>query len=152
MIFDTIHNASKYYSYSPRVKMALEYLEKNAEELISMPAGRVDIDGDNVYALVLDRPCDPNYNAYWEGHRLYLDIHYVADGEEWFGWSHISNMKETEYVEKVPGEHAKYEGEGVYFLMRKGDFCLTDLEDIHAPSTYRPNSPFLRKICVKVKL
>jgi len=152
MIFDKLQNAGKYYSYSPRVKLALEYLEKNAEALIKMPAGRVDIDGDNIYALVLDRPCNPDYDAYWEGHRLYLDIHYVADGEEWFGWSHISNMTETEYVDKVPGEHAKYKGEGVYFLMHKGDFCLTDLEDIHAPSTYRPNSPFLRKICVKVKL
>lgn len=152
MIFDNLKNAKKYYSYSDRVKMALEYLEKNAEALITMPAGRVDIDGDNVYALVLDRPCDPDYDAYWEGHRLYLDIHYVADGEEWFGWSHVSNMEETEYNAAVPGEHSKHKGEGVHFLMRKGDFCLTDIEDIHAPSVYRPNAPFLRKICVKVKL
>ena len=155
MILDNIKNAKKYYGYSPRVKTALEYLEKNAQELITMKAGRVDIDGDNIYALVLDRPCDPNYDSYWEGHKKYLDIHYVADGEEWFGWAHISDMTEIEYVDKVPGEHAKYKDKrhaGSYFLMRKGDFCLTDLEDIHAPSIYRPNSPFLRKICVKIKL
>jgi len=152
MVFDNIKNAKKYYGYSERVKMALQFLEENAEKLITMPTGRVDIDGDNVYALVLDRPCDPDYDAYWEGHRLYLDIHYVADGEEWFGWSHVSNMTETEYNPAVPGEHSKHKGEGVFFLMRKGDFCLTDLEDIHAPSAYRPNSPFLRKICVKIKL
>ena len=153
MIYDKLENAHKYYAYSERVKKALEYLQANAEALITMKAGRYDIEeGDNIYALVLDRPCDPNYDAYWEGHRKYLDIHYVADGEEWFGWADISTMKELEYHAKVPGEYSKHEGEGVYFLMRKGDFCLTDLPDIHAPSVYRPNSPFLRKICVKVRL
>ena len=152
MIYDKLENAYKYYAYSDGVKKAFEYLKKNADALITMKSGRYDIDGDNIYALVLDRPCDPSYDAYWEGHRLYLDIHYVAEGEEWFGWSDISNMKELEYDGKVPGEKSKHEGEGVYFLMRKGEFCLTDVRDIHAPSTYRPDSPFLRKVCVKVKL
>jgi len=153
MIADKLSNAHKYYSYSPRVKKALEYLQANAEALITMDAGRVDVEDNNdLYVLVLDRPCDPDYDAYWEGHREFLDIHYVADGEEWFGWSDISNMKETEYHPGVPGEYTKHEGDGVHFLLRKGEFCLTDVDDIHRPSVYRPNSPFLRKICVKVRL
>ena len=152
MVFDKLKNAKKYYSYSDRVKLAFEWLEKNAEALITMPAGRVDIDGDNVYALVLDRPCNPEYNAYFESHREYLDIHYVADGEELMGWGQRIEMAELEYNAAIPGEHSKHSGRGVFFLMRKGNFCLTDFEDIHAPSTYFPGSPFLRKVCVKVKL
>jgi len=153
MIVDKISNAHKYFSYSPRVQAALEYLQAHTEELIHMEPGRVDIiENNDVYALVLDRPCDPNYDAYWEGHREFLDIHYVADGEEWFGWSDVSNMTEIEYHEGVPGEYAKYTGEGVHFLLRKGEFCLTDVDDIHRPSVPRLNAPFLRKICVKVRL
>jgi len=153
MVFDKLENAKRYYNYSEGVKVALEWLQEHAEALITMEPGRVDIDGDNVYALILDRPCNPDYDAYFEGHRKYLDIHYVADGEELMGWGQRCEMEEFEYNPEVPGEHSKHvRDKGIFFLMRKGDFCLTDYEDIHAPSTYYPESPFLRKICVKVKL
>lgn len=148
MIIDSLKNAHKYYSYSPGVKQALEFLQ--TVDLSKTEPGRYDIDGDNLYYLVLDRPCDPNYDAYFEGHRKYLDIHFVADGEEWFGYSDVSNMKEQEY--NTEKDFSKYEGEGCFFLLKKNDFCLTDLQDLHSPSTYKPNSPFLKKVCVKIRL
>ena len=48
MIVDAIKNAELYYSLSPRIKQAFDWLA--ATDIAALEAGRHDIDGNNLFA------------------------------------------------------------------------------------------------------
>ena len=52
MILDSIKNAELYYSLSPRIKEAFDWLAKT--DIKSLSVGRHDIDGDNLFVNVMD--------------------------------------------------------------------------------------------------
>ncbi|MEE9405336.1 MAG: YhcH/YjgK/YiaL family protein, partial [Algisphaera sp.] len=62
------------------------------------PAGKVNIDGDRLFAIVEDKTADTVKNTplVWETHRRYADIQYVARGVESHGWLNISHAPPTQ--------------------------------------------------------
>ena len=53
MVLDTLSNAQHYYSLNPHVEVAFRFLLEN--DLLALPAGKVELDGDNVYAPKIGR-------------------------------------------------------------------------------------------------
>lgn len=149
MIIDNIKNAKKYYALGNRIKTALEYLEQS--DFSKIPAGNYEIDKDLIFARVreyADGGRNPS-DCIWEGHKNYLDVHFVADGIERFGYANISDMKEISYNSEK--DQVDLEGEGIIFTVKKGFFVLTDKEDIHLPCVKDRELPYLKKVIVKVK-
>ena len=54
--------------------------------------GRIEIDGDQVFALVQAYTSKPIDQGRSEAHRNYIDIHYVAEGEENMGYANIGDV------------------------------------------------------------
>jgi YhcH/YjgK/YiaL family protein len=153
MIFDRIENLSRYYGLSPRLKKALEYLEKT--DLTKLPEGRSEIDGDDIYASVTIKRTQPYIEARHEAHKKYIDIQYAIEGKEDIlcGFSQTAGS----LIEENP-ENDVYFYNSTGRPVTIGDGCMVILfpTDIHAPGLTHLNKPenegTCKKIVVKVRV
>lgn len=82
-----IADGAKYEGLNPRFGKAFAWL--NATDLKSLKPGRHVIDGDDVYANVMDVDLKPwNPEAKLEAHRAYIDVHVPISGEETDGYAY----------------------------------------------------------------
>lgn len=90
MILDILENGKNYVSLNDRFAEAFAFLaEKNFEEL---PDGRYEIDGENLFAVVMSYTTRPVTEVEWEAHQKYLDIQYLARGKEIIGWALLNQL------------------------------------------------------------
>ena len=80
MIYDTLQRLAAYRGLSGRLNKAIDFaLER---DVASLPLGRTDIDGDDVYVMIQEPTLQPESAALWEYHELYADIQLgLTDGE-----------------------------------------------------------------------
>jgi YhcH/YjgK/YiaL family protein len=86
----------------------------------------------------------------WEAHKKYIDVQFVAQGSELFGYASMNNMKEeTEYdTEK---DVYFLEGNGNFIDLQEGMFGVFFPHDVHMPSISKDKSIKVKKVVVKVK-
>ncbi len=96
MIFDSLNNFSRYAGLGNNLPAALKFLLEN--ELTALPVGRLELDGDNLYALVREYTTKPAEQGVWEAHRKYIDIQYMVSGSERMGFAQLSTMQLGEYL------------------------------------------------------
>lgn len=83
MIFDRIENVEK---YAPRIRFADEIAEFcRANDLKTLPEGRYEIKGSDLYVNVMFAVTALYEERGWESHRNYADLQLVVSGEETFG-------------------------------------------------------------------
>lgn len=133
MIFDSLKNAELYYSLSPRLKDAFEFLANN--DLLTFEAGRHDIDGDNLFVNIAHVELKKPEAAKLEVHNKYIDIQVLLEGEkESYGWaercdmtqpkSDFDTVKDVLFFEDAPQ---------TYYTLKVGQFSILLPEDAHAP-------------------
>ena len=74
--------------YAAALTKALAFLR--TQDFRNMPEGRHDIDGDKVFALLSRYTTRPQAECVPEAHRRFVDVQYVAEGEEFLGWCPMS--------------------------------------------------------------
>lgn len=84
MILDHLENWERYVALNDGLVKAFSFLQRT--DLAELPDGRVDIDGDNVYAVVLHCEGLGRDRATLEGHRKYIDVQFVISGTDEMGW------------------------------------------------------------------
>ena len=87
MIVTDVSHLAEQAALTPALQKALDFLRKVEGQLL--PDGRIDIDGNNVYALMQSYETVAAGEPVFEGHRKYLDVQYIAAGEEVIGWAWI---------------------------------------------------------------
>lgn len=147
MILDTLQNCELYYSLSPRMRQAFEWLEHT--DVSKLEAGRHNIDGDNLFVNVSELDLRPRSEAALELHREYIDIQVVFGGEEEFGWSPKSAVvtprsefdteKDIQFFLDTPQ---------TFYTVREGQFTILTPEDAHAPML---GTGHVRKLIFKVR-
>lgn len=150
MIMDSLQNVSQYYCLGGRVEQALRYLA--GEDFSKLEHGNYEVEGDNIFTRVrcyIDGGRAPE-TCVWEGHRNYLDIHYVVEGVERFGYADRRRMTETAY--NATKDQIDFTGEGDFLTVYPGTFIITGPDDIHLPCVRDRELPALKKVIVKVKL
>lgn len=137
---------------TPNLEKAITYLISHGQS--DLPTGRQVVDGDKVYVEVqryetIEGPYDT-----FEGHRAYIDIQYVVEGEEVIGWASINDV-----VEKEP-----FDTENDYWLATAPRESVTDVrlhsgqlavlypDDMHAPRRAAGKASLVRKLVVKVAI
>jgi YhcH/YjgK/YiaL family protein len=150
MIADVLKNRQIYGAISPRIKTALEYISKT--DFSSMEPGRYELDGSNIFALVQAYDSIPKEQGKWECHKNYIDIQYIAEGDEQIGCNNIGKMKIiTEYNPEK--DIAFLSGEGDFVTYSKGSFGIFFPEDAHMPKIAVNNTPAkVKKVVVKIKV
>src|SRR5262245_2379075 len=74
---------------TPNMETAIDFLLRSGQD--ELPLGRHPIDGDRVYAEVQAYDTLEGEIPHFEAHRSYIDIQYVASGDEIIGWASIDH-------------------------------------------------------------
>ncbi|MCC6747108.1 MAG: YhcH/YjgK/YiaL family protein [Deltaproteobacteria bacterium] len=148
MLIDQLKNASLYYGLGAGIARALRFLEET--DVTRLPAGRHELEGDEVYAIVQDYETKRPEQGAWEAHRKYIDVQYVARGSEQMGFSHLGQLAAGPYdAEK---DFLRLEGPGEFLHLREGTFMILWPEDAHMPGMAVSAPEPVRKVVVKVRV
>lgn len=130
---------------------AFAFLRKS--DLSALPLGRVEIDGDNVFANVQEYvTVDPSEKDF-EAHRAYYDVQYVVSGEEIMQVAPLADLEPCSEFDES-NDFGLYRGKGRYtdVVLREGQLCVVGPEDAHKPGCMIEAPAPVRKIVVKVKV
>jgi YhcH/YjgK/YiaL family protein len=149
MVADKIKNAGLYKSLDAKIKKGLEFLEKN--DFSKMEPGKYEIDGGSVFALVQAYESKPVEICSYEAHKKFIDIQYVAQGEEKIGYAHIGELSvKKEYDEA--GDYMLLSGGGNFIACRPGSFLIFWPEDAHMPCVAAASPAPVKKVVVKIQI
>ena len=148
MIHDHISNASNYAFPNTLLQKGLNFLRSS--EIASMTVGRIDLDGDRLFAMVQEYPTRPEKDCCWEAHRKYIDIQYICDGVEEIGYAPLESLKIIEPYDAAK-DFVKLAGDGSILRIPAGMFAIFFPQDGHKPCMAADGvvAP-VRKIVVKV--
>ena len=149
-----VHGNIKTWSSTPGIKgleRAFEYLSR--ADLASLPLGRTDIEGDDVYVLISEGETKPPEQVRFEAHRRYIDIQLVVLGQEAIGVVPLAGLATVEPYDAAkdiaffaaPRESAPLE-------LRAGEFAVFTPADGHRPSLHLDGPHVSRKAVVKVSV
>ncbi len=132
MILDSIENAARYAALHPGIVPAFAHLR--TLDLDALEPGRVEVDGDRLFLVVVRKPGKGKSAARMECHRKYIDVQCTISGTDIVGWSHLSDCagagtsydaaKDIEFFTKGPE---------AWIESPPGTFALFFPEDVHAP-------------------
>ena len=161
MILDHLSRADLYFHLGPRFQKAFEFLR--SAELLKLPLGRHEIEGDKVFALVQDYTPKPRSVGKFEAHERYWDVQFVAKGEERMGWSARDRLTITEPYDATREvmffESAAEKVQGDFVHVAEGFFTVFGPQDAHMPGValaeaavfdHYTTGATVRKIVVKV--
>lgn len=152
MIKNSLKYTKNYYNLSNKIKLALEYLEKN--DLKVFDNGRYDILGDDVYVNVQDYTSKPETQGKWEDHKKYIDIQFMIKGTERIGVGEIDNYQTTEaYDESKDLEFLAVANDNYQFInMNENDFIILYPQDVHMPQIAMNTPSYVKKAVVKISI
>ena len=152
MIKNSLKYTKNYYNLSNKIKLALEYLEKN--DLKVFDNGRYDILGDDVYVNVKDYTSKPETQGKWEAHKKYIDIQFMIKGTERIGVGEIDNYQTTEaYDESKDLEFLAVANDNYQFInMNENDFIILYPQDVHMPQIAMNTPSYVKKAVVKISI
>jgi len=153
MIATDLEHANEQIAMTPYLKKAIDFLYQVRDQ--DLPLGRIDIAGDVVYALSLAYETFlPSSELTLEVHRQYMDVHYVARGEEVIGWAHTDRLVHTlPYDLEKDVWHGRLSVNDLTPIrLSTGQFAALYPTDAHAPKLAAGIPMQIKKIVVKVAL
>jgi YhcH/YjgK/YiaL family protein len=135
---------------SPAFEKAIAFLRRrDAREL---PDGRVDIDGDRIYAIVQRYETVKAETPKFECHRKYIDVQFIVSGREIIGWSPVGRMTVTEPYDEGKDVcfGAVEKGTWTPVYLEEGQLAVLWPDDGHAPKIAAGMPGAVVKIVVKM--
>lgn len=150
MIFSSINSCDTFAEYPEVIKKVIDYLKKN--DFVNMEPGVYEIQGKDIYAQVFDAETGDVSEKRPESHKDYLDIQFLASGEEKLGFTPLKDEYEIdEYIkERDLIFYKKVENEG-FINAVPGCFSVFFPCDVHRPAVAVNEPMTIRKVVVKVR-
>ncbi|NPV87604.1 MAG: YhcH/YjgK/YiaL family protein [Anaerolineae bacterium] len=133
------------------MQKALQFLQR--DDLGILPNGRIEIDGESVYARILEYETIPLEQLNFEAHKKYIDIHFVVAGKETIGYIHVGKLADRqEYNIQKDTFHASPANseEITWIILSPGEAAVFYPTDAHAPKGVAVSPCVLKKIVLKV--
>jgi biofilm protein TabA len=150
MIIAPLKNIEQQVVMTPAFRQAIDFL--NRTDLAGLSDGKVEIDGDAVFAIVQRYETASATDPKFEYHRKYADIQIIVSGKEVIGWAPIERMMVSE--EYDAGRDIAFGSVGsrewTPVLLKAGDAAVLYPEDGHAPKLSAGAASPVMKIVVKV--
>ncbi len=128
---------------------AIEFLRLRG--IHELPDGKVEIDGDKVFAIVQRYQTLEADVPKFEYHRKYIDVQYLVSGEEIIGWTPSDRMNITEpYDAGKDIAFGAAKGKWTPVHLQAGQAAVLWPEDGHAPRLAAGKASAVMKIVVKV--
>lgn len=146
MICDVLENADRYVSLHEGFAKAFAFLRRS--DLRELTAGRYDIDGERVFAIVAKSPGRGRAEARLEVHEKYIDIQMVLAGADEMGWKAASRCRQPSGPYDPEADIRFFDDPpAAWFPVEPGMFAIFFPEDGHLPLV---SSGEIHKVIVKV--
>ena len=148
MIMDHLSKLEQYRGLSTRIDQAIDFMLTN--DLTTLPSGRIDIDGDKLYANRMHYtasafPNDKNF----EIHHRYIDIQVIVSGHEGIALAPMDVLTEAE--DRPDKDITFYAGKPDHIvMMRENTFMLLYPGEAHMPGLAIDDQAAVDKIVFKV--
>ncbi len=122
-------------------------------DINALPAGRVDIDGDRLFALIQDYETVPKADKRPESHARYIDIQYVASGREIVGYAPLAgnNPVSEDLLESRDIQFFATVADETDLVLGTGAYAIFHPTDIHRPGCAMGAPAKVRKVVVKIQ-
>ena len=131
------------------LEAAFEFLQKNRGQ--ELPVGKLSVQGDDIYAIVIRTPSRPVEGAQFEAHRRYIDVQYLAAGMETIGYAPVDHLKiACPYHQANDIEFYDLPEEYERLSMYPDRFAVFFPGEGHLPNCHLGGEHQLSKIVVKV--
>jgi biofilm protein TabA len=146
MILDYLGNINCYEKMHPKFKQAFNFLKDN--NLIDMPLGRHEIDGDNLFVILNKSRGRKKKDAMLEIHKKYIDIQLILKGRDEMGWESTIKCSAPlcEYDTENDIQFFK-DRPSSWITVKKGMFAVFFPNDAHLPLI---GNSMIHKAVVKV--
>ncbi|MEZ4860665.1 MAG: YhcH/YjgK/YiaL family protein [Caldilineaceae bacterium] len=134
--------------FDQRLQAAFAYLRNT--DLEAVAPGKVEIEGNQVFALVQEYKTKPRTQGFWEAHRQYIDVQYVVSGVEHMGYANLSQLTAGDYDNAK--DFLPLEGVGSFILLPAGMFTIFLPQDGHMPGIAVDEPKAVKKVVVKVAI
>lgn len=149
MLFANIADVFQNDVSAPRLKKALDFIANT--DLSQLECGRHDIDGDEVFANVMEFTTVPASEKNYEAHRRYADVHVVISGTEVLGVAPIGECEPVgDFNEADDFGLYTAPGREAWVTLHEGDLVVTPPADAHKPGCCEGEPAPLKKACIKV--
>lgn len=146
MIVDCLEQADKYIALHPRLATAFAMLRR--ANIACLNEGRMEIDGDKVYAVIVKDTGRKPEEAMLETHDRYIDIQFVIEGTDTIGWKARKDLGPANDDSRPEDDVAFYDDTPTaWSAIGPGQFGIYFPEDGHMPMI---SDGVLHKIIVKV--
>ena len=134
------------------IEKALHFLRTT--DFTTLEPGVVEIEGRNIFAQVLDLTTKDLHENRPEVHRRYLDIQFLAWGEEKIGIAiDTGNNEISESLLEQRDIIFYHDSEHESFIeMIPGSYAIFFPQDVHRPGCIKSTATPIRKIVVKVAI
>ncbi|CAM6851894.1 YhcH/YjgK/YiaL family protein [Klebsiella michiganensis] len=134
------------------IEKALHFLRTT--DFRTYESGVVEIDGKNIYAQIIDLTTRDAAENRPEVHRRYLDIQFLASGEEKIGIAiDTGNNEITEDLLEQRDIIFYHDSEHESFIeMIPGSYAIFFPQDVHRPGCNNNIATPIRKIVIKVAI
>lgn len=148
MIFDKLNNAHLYFPLGERLTKALQYLKET--DFTNLEAGKYEIDGENIFAVVSEYNTKPLSAGKWEAHKKYIDIQYIVSGKEKLGFTESEKVIVMEEYNE-DSDYTIYKGDGNFLIADEKYFAIFFPTDIHMPGMAINIPKQVKKVVLKVR-
>ncbi len=150
MLVTSLANSMSHDYLAERFRAAYDFLATS--DLMSLPLGRNEIQGDDVYANVLEYDTVPACEKELEAHRDYFDVQFVASGEELLQFADREGLETVRSYDEIDDCLLLKTPEAVTsIVLRTGELAIFAPEDAHKPGCALGDPSHVRKIVVKVR-
>ena len=146
MIIDHLDHADRYVALGSAFKQTFDFLR--ASDLETLAEGRHSLAGDDLFAVVQRYATKPLSEGFWEAHRRYIDLQFIARGTERIGYAPLRRM--TLESHDASRDLSLLRGKGDFLTLTDGCFMILWPEDAHMPGLQTGRSGPVLKIVFKI--
>jgi biofilm protein TabA len=153
MIFGSIRNLETDRKYLGKALVrGLEYLDKT--DFSNLEAGRYEIDGSALFALVQEYRTAPKGEKKPEAHRRYVDIQYVHRGAETIGCglANPANEVSEDRLEEKDVLNFKTIQNEMDLILTPGMYAILFPQDVHRPGCNYGEGGNVKKVVLKIHM
>ncbi|MGD0596666.1 MAG: YhcH/YjgK/YiaL family protein [Sedimentisphaerales bacterium] len=151
MILDRIDNTRLYLGLHAGFAKAFEILRDKT--LAKKEDGKYPIDGDKIYYTLQRYTTKPLNEGKLEAHRKYIDIQFLLEGQELFGYASLKGLTAAqEYNSQKDIAFFNTPKEITKVKLEPGLFCILFPDDAHLPALQLADPIEVRKVVVKIQI
>lgn len=150
MVFDRLENAKNYYGLGKGIETVLKFFENyDANNHDNSP---IEIDGERIVIRRGTYTTSPSDNPQVEAHREYIDVMFVAEGEEAFYYKPLKEVETItkEYDPSIEACLGKIDSDAAFVRFPKGHFAIFMPQDAHCAGQIWKEPSNVKKLIAKV--